>query len=150
MRQQRTIGAIVKVPLEDGFHTYARTLSDAAFAFYDSRTKEDITDLNEIISRPVLFIIGVYNSAVTKGRWLKLGKVPLESKFDTLPLQFIQDALDPTRFKIYDNGIIRNATREECVGLERTAVWEAEHVEERLNDHYAGRTNRWVESLRMK
>ena len=42
----------------------------------------------------------------------------------------------------------RLAIAEECVGLERAAVWEPEHVEDRLRDHFAGRSNRWVESLK--
>jgi hypothetical protein len=29
-------------------------------------------------------------------------------------------------------------------------VWEPEHVEERIRDHYAGRANRWAESLRIQ
>jgi hypothetical protein len=29
-------------------------------------------------------------------------------------------------------------------------VWAAEHVEDRLRDHYAGRPNQWVESLRIE
>jgi len=36
------------------------------------------------------------------------------------------------------------------MGLERAAVWGPSHVEDRLRDHYAGRKNKWVESLRIK
>lgn len=35
------------------------------------------------------------------------------------------------------------ATRAQCAGLERTAVWDPEHLEDRLRDHRAGRPNRW-------
>ena len=34
-RQQRTVGAIVQVPLENGYHTYARILK-TRLAFYDA------------------------------------------------------------------------------------------------------------------
>ena len=79
-----------------------------------------------------------------------VGNGPLENELRTPPPRFIQDALRPDQFRIYENGKIRSATKEECLGLEREAVWDPEHVEERIRDHYAGRKNRWVESLRIK
>jgi hypothetical protein len=39
---------------------------------------------------------------------------------------------------------------ERCVGLERAAVWDPEHVEDRLRDHRAGVPNKWVESLALR
>lgn len=42
------------------------------------------------------------------------------------------------------------ATPEECAVLERAAVWDPGHVEDRLRDHFAGQSNKWVESLRLK
>ncbi len=86
-RQRRTIGAIVKVPLEKGFHTYARILK-YDFAFYDFRTDH---------------------------------------------------------FVLVENGVRRPATKEECKGLERSAVWTPEGIQRRLNDHYAGRKNYYIE-----
>ncbi len=78
-RQQRTVGAIVKVPLENGFHTYARIL-EVRGAFYDARTQEDL-EIDEIIEKPILFFAAVHNSAITKGYWQKIGKkLPLEEK----------------------------------------------------------------------
>ena len=55
-RQQRTIGAIVKVKFDDEYFTYARILPEASFAIYDTRTNQDITDLKEIVKKPILFI----------------------------------------------------------------------------------------------
>lgn len=46
-RQTRTLGSIVKIPLENGFHTYARVLG-VELAFYDLRTKEEIKDLKSV------------------------------------------------------------------------------------------------------
>jgi len=144
-RQQRTPGAFVKVPFDPPFHTYARILGDASFAFYDSRTKEDISDFSKIASSPILFIVAVFNDAVTRGRWVKVGKLPLELNLQKLPPKFIRDSIDPTQFRIYEFGKIRPSTREECQGLEVAAVWEPGEVEERLRDHYAGRPNSQVE-----
>ncbi len=149
-KQQRTIGAFVKIPLDSERHSCARILRGADFAFYDLLSCEQAKDLNYIASRPILFIIAVYNHAVTSGRWRKIGKLPLEPNLERVPLKFIQDPFDSTKFSLYDNGIIRVSTREECEGLERSAVWEPEHVEERLRDHFAGRPNKIVERLKIK
>jgi hypothetical protein len=144
-RQQRTVGSIVKVPLEGGFHTYARILK-TKFAFYDFRTQTEVNDLQEIISKPILFITGVNDYAVTKGLWLKVGKFPLDDSLLKLPPQFIQDALNPDKFFIVENGVRRPASKAECWGLERVAVWTPEGIQKRLNDYYAGRKNSSIEA----
>ena len=150
MRQQRTVGAIVEIPFEPGKKSYARILGEASFAFYDYiNTGEDII-LTDLIARPILFVVAVYNDAVTRGRWKKIGRIPLEPQLQKLPLKFIQDSLDKNSFSIYDNGIIRPASKEECVGLEREAVWEPEHMESRIADHYSGKPNKWEMQMRLK
>ncbi|MFP4287600.1 MAG: immunity 26/phosphotriesterase HocA family protein [Candidatus Izemoplasmataceae bacterium] len=151
-RQQRTIGAIIKIDLGDGYHSYARILNKSNYAFYDIRVKEDISDLNTIAKKPILFTLAVYDDVVTKGRWLKIGKLPLEENLQLLPMKFIQDAQNPERFELYDSntGETKSASKEECKDLECAAVWEASHVEERIRDHYEGRPNIWVEKMKVK
>jgi len=137
----------VKVSLGDGSHTYARVPPDASFAFYDSRTTEDMA-IEQVTGLPVLFFVAVMEHAVKEGRWPVVGHVPLDNALQAPP-KFIQDALNKNRFEIYEHGQIRPATRQECIGLERAAVWEPELVEDRIRDHYARRKNKWVESLKM-
>lgn len=148
-KHKRTEGDFVRVDLGDGSHVYGRVLPEATFAFYDSHTTDDLP-IEEIARREVLFQVAVMDHAVKSGRWPIVGHLPLETKFRKNIPRFMQDALQPEQFSIYDNGEIRPSTRLECVGLERAAVWEPSHVEDRLQDYYAGRPNKWVESLRMK
>lgn len=140
-RQQRTIGAIVNIPLENRNHTYGRILGEASFAIYDCITTDKIKQLEAITSCPILFIVAVYNDVITEGRWEKTGFVPLEQTLQKLPPKYIRDAINPDTFRIYENGQMRPASKEECIGLEVASVWEPNQVEERINDHYAGRTN---------
>jgi hypothetical protein len=56
--------------------------------------------------------------AVTKGHWVIVGHLPLETSLRNAPLQFMQDRLQPEQFSIYENGKTRLATREQCVELE--------------------------------
>ena len=145
---KRNIGDVLKIELGDGTHTYARVLPEASFAIYDARTTEDLTIL-ETVERPILFYVAVMNHAVKEKRWPVVGHRTLEEGLQAPP-RFIQDALNKKRFEIYEHGRIRPATRQECLGLEREAVWEPEHVEERIRDYFAGRPNKWVELLKIR
>jgi hypothetical protein len=148
--QKRVVGDIVRIDLGDGFHTYARVLAEALFAFYDGRVTDELA-IDRIIALPILFQIPVMDHAVKRGRWVVIGNEPLGDTLLDPPLFFMQDILHKDRFSIYERGgKIRPATKEECVGLERAAVWEPTHVEDRLRDHYAQRKNKWVESLKIK
>jgi hypothetical protein len=148
-RQQRIAGDVVEVDLGDGSHTYARVLEEAMFAFYDCRTTEDLA-VDAIIAGGILFIIPVMDHAVKRGRWIVVGSAPLNAALMNPPPRFMQDALNLDSFSIYEKGKIRSATKEECIGLEREAVWDPGHVEDRIRDHYLGRKNKWVESLKIK
>src|SRR5690606_29009893 len=144
-------GAIFKLDLEGGYHTYGRILGKSNYAFYNKRTKDEVKDMREIIDSPILFIVAVYNSAITKGRWEKVGKMPLEDHLKTLPFKFIQDQIEPDKFRLYNpnTGEMTPTTKDQCEGLEAAAVWEAEHVEERIRDYFAGRPNKWVLMLQI-
>lgn len=148
-RQQRSVGAVLAVPLGDGTTCFALTLPEADFAFFDARAKE-ATPPTGLLAKPILFRVAVHKSAWVTGRWPKVSKVEVPRHLLAPQPKFIQDPLHPDRFEIYLGGNIRPASRAECEGLERAAVWEPEHVEDRLRDHYAGVSNRWLESLRLK
>lgn len=138
----------MKVPLDGTAHVYARVLEPPLFAFYDSKSEINLP-IEEILSRSILFTIWVMKHAVTSGRWEIVGNIPLEEHLRGAPRFFKQDALHPGKFYIYNDEQDIPVAREACIGLERAAVWEPEHVEERLRDHYAGRVNRWVTSLQL-
>ncbi|RYZ25885.1 MAG: hypothetical protein EOO10_17075 [Chitinophagaceae bacterium] len=100
----------------------------------------------------MLFIVTIYSSVIPSGRWPRVGKADVKQQLKALRLKFIQDPLNLASFELYDpnTGDIRKATRQECVGLERSSVWAAEHVESRIGDHFAGKENVWVQLLAMK
>ena len=145
-RQQRTVGAVVKIPLERGFHTYARIL-EVEMAFYNIHTKKELTT-KEIINTPVLFITTVYDNAITKGYWPKISKaIPLEDKLIDTPAKYTQDVLNPLKYSLVYSDKKVEAKKEECKGLEFWAIWSAENIEKRLNDHFFGRKNLYVERM---
>src|SRR5258708_38946992 len=104
--QRRVVGDIVKISLPDGYNTYARALEEGLFAFYDSRTQKALY-LDEIIARPILFQVPVMRHAVTRGRWIKVGNVPLDKALLRPPPRFMQDALDKNIYHLYERGTMR-------------------------------------------
>lgn len=115
--QKYSVGGVVKVLLGDGRHTYGQMTGDAEIAFFDARTKDDLT-VGDIVSRPVLFRIAIDSYAITKSVWLKIGKAPLSDELKIPQKMYIQDDLRPDQFEIYCAGEIRSASKEECEGLE--------------------------------
>jgi hypothetical protein len=147
---QIKLGAVIEIDLENGHFAYGRILGGADYGIYDLYTPQRITDIEQIIQRPIIFIVAVYNYAINSRRWVKIGKAPLSPSLQELPFKFIQDALHPDRFELYNpiSGAITPALKEECKGLERCAVWSPEHVEERIHDHHVGRPNKWLKEDR--
>ena len=146
-RQQRTIGALVQVPLKSGFHAYARILEEE-IAFYDIYTKNDLPE-DEIIKLPILFITTVIDDAITKGFWPKVSKaIPLTKDLIETPPKYTQNRLNLSKYKIHYTSKTVQATKEECIGLECWIIWSAEQMEKRLNDHYTGKKNPYVEHIK--
>jgi Immunity protein 26 len=145
-------GAFIEIALSNGKFSYGRVLGKACYAFYDIYSEVKIANVEHLKGKNVLFVLGVYNHAITKNRWKVIGLSELENGMKQIPFAFVQDSMDITKFEIYDpnTGATRTATKAECLGLECAAVWEPEHVEDRIMDYFEGRPNKWVESLKIK
>jgi hypothetical protein len=148
----RKEGAFLEILLPNNKFCYSRILPKAEYAFYDIISEERINDIEKLQNTPILFIIAVYKFAVTKGRWKKIGFKELNAKLQILPMKFIEDVLNPGSFSLYKpkTGEMTPTTKDKCIGLERSAVWEPEHVEERLLAHFENRPCKWMEQLRLK
>ncbi|MER7274755.1 hypothetical protein ABT369_09885 [Dactylosporangium sp. NPDC000244] len=111
----------------------------------------DPAAIQEICTGDPLFVIAVMRSAYSAGRWgHALGRLP-EKTLPAIPPVFRQE-VGSGACSIVEPGHSTRlpVPREECLGLERQAVWSAEHIESRLSDHYEGRPNVFVESLKVK
>lgn len=150
-RQRVTPGAILEIHTHDKFY-YAQILQSKGCAFFNLERIKPLEDYSILLNAPVLFIIAVYHDVITKGKWVKVGEMKIREGLKTEPYQFIQDTLNSDSFELYNpnTGEIIPATKEEAKGLECAAVWEAEHVESRLRDYYAGKPNVWVQQLAIK
>lgn len=144
-------GDFVQIPLGDGSFGYGKVLVEPEMAFLDIRTYDEEVDQEDLINAPILFRLWIMKYALQENSpWHIIGNADLSDREAVKNKYFKKDKLNgklsiyhsgdqyPDRFKEWP------ATYEECVGLERAAVWDPEHVESRLLDHFEGRENKWV------
>lgn len=142
-------GTFLRIPLADGTFGYGRALEPPFDAFYEYRTESPDSDLDRIASKPILFKIAV--RILEPSSWEVIGQRKIEDSLTQPIVQFRQDVGNFRRCTIFDTvGNSRSAEPQECVGLERMAVWEQHGVEERLLDAFLGRSNDSVEHLKVR
>jgi len=152
MRTQRDkIGALFAIDLGNGQFAFGRRVSKAESVFYDYVTNEiSPNTIKKAYESKIAFRTSAYKYAITSGRWeIVDSKEPLPPDLAKPKKYFIQDSITGS-FSIYFDGDISPCTASDIEGLECCAVWEPEHIEDRLRDHFAGRPNIWVESLKPK
>ena len=149
---RRREGDLLKIDLGDDRHSYAQVAAEPLIVFFDGSFTHDLPP-DQIASLPVLFRIWVANHAIKRGRWAVAGRAVLTLQDRKEPFFYKQDVITG-RLTLYHSSFAqtnweRAATLAECGGLENAAVWEPEHVEDRLRDHYAGKRNKWLDSLQI-
>ena len=151
-RQRITVGSILEINIDNEYYVYAQILGHACCAFFDFRSTKRLNDFLLLLDARVLFVIAVYNDAVNQGHWLKVSKMEIGSDLNILPMAFIEDPFKYNSYELYNpnTGEITPAKKEDCIGLERAAVWEPEHVESRIRDYYNGISNIYVEEMKLK
>lgn len=136
-------GAVVEIELPSGMKGYGRVLRRTLMAFYAVQSSQPL-ELARILSQPIAFKVWVMHSAITSGRWPVVGSAPLDPTLEESPWFFKIDAI-ARALSLYRDSEERPASYAECSGLECAAVWSAEHIEGRLQDHLDGKPNKWVE-----
>jgi hypothetical protein len=142
-RVRRREGDIVKIDLGDGRHSYAQVSYDPLIVFFEGTFTEDVP-LGDVAQLPVLFRVWVHNDAIKKGLWPVVGNQPLSAENAAEPYFYKQDAISGAVFLYHSAFAQMGYERLECA-----AVWDPEHIIERLLDHYAGQPNLSLESMKI-
>ena len=128
-RRRRKIGDVYAIPLPSGKFAFGRTFADGDIGIYE-HIGNNLTDLPS--KENYQFIVGVYEDVLKSGNWLFVENRPFASEEDAWPPPaFICDSLSG-EFSLYHKGVITPSTKKQCWGLERAAVWDAEHVVDRI------------------
>jgi hypothetical protein len=149
-RVRRREGDVLRIDLGDERHSYAQVAAEPLIVFFDGAYTEDLAP-EQAVRLPVLFRLCVMNQAVTRGFWPVIGRQALAPENEQEPFFFKQDVVTGNLALYHSSFASTNweqpATLSECEGLENAAVWDPEHVLDRLRDHHADRPNKWVDSL---
>lgn len=147
--QQKWIpGDFFVVPLQNKEYGYGRVLESPLIAIYSVKDKNPSIEVDKLKIAEVLFRVWVMKYAITEGVWPVIGHDPLSEQLKITPPFFKQDAINNNLTLYFGNGKESPATYDQCVNLEYAAVWEPNHIQDRIEDHFAGLPNKWVESLR--
>ena len=149
-RVKRQPGNVLRIPLSDGDHGYGFERPHGLVTVVDSKGKADLSP-EHIVQLTPLFTIFVMDRAIKSGRWPVIGHVELSESWLTPVKFFRQDQLKPERLSIAcSDGTEFPSDLKGIEGLEKAAVWSAEHVEDRITDHFAGRPNPWLQALKRR
>lgn len=142
-------GALFKVPAGN---EYAYGLMLSRFPYVAFYGKNATFDEQGLPSATPLFVVSVTKTAYSTGGWGKPIRLLPESEIISIPKFFSQSVTSKFDCKIIDPVTRRRVTArpDECIGLERDAVWSQDHIESRIIDSYAGRRNIYAESLQPK
>jgi hypothetical protein len=136
-------GDIFEVDLGDGFRSYGIVAAGNDHAFFDLRSRQT-PPLEEILSKKVIFRVPVSKEPFASGKWRRLGNVPLLAELRE-PAAYRNQPVGSNQVFRYQSGRLTPSSVEEVKDLELLAVWLEQHIVDRLNDHFAGKRNRWVE-----
>lgn len=149
----------MKIPIKLGtyfiinlgdYYVFGRIIEDYIFVFFDFQSSKEDIDLDMLLEKNILFSIHVGWAAITSKRWKVLAIKSLEEKFRIATPFFVQEMGNDDLCWIDYNGKRNQVTKSECFGLERLATWNAIHVEQRIRDHYDGKSNMYLLGLKLR
>ena len=133
MKNRRLLGDVYQFKLPNNKYAFGRIFKDACIAIYNE-ISDDPSNLPE--EEAYLFIVGIYDYVLESDDWVVVANRPFENDEDAWPPpMYIKDQLTG-EYRIYHKGKMRGATKEQCEGLEEAAVWNDEHIIERIMESF--------------
>lgn len=125
-----TPGDVFQISLPDGRYAYGRVYRDASVGVY--RTVSDEPLLPPIGSRDFLFHVGMYEDVLTRGMCPIVGHDQFGDGEDAWPPPYCIIDVITGEHSLYHKGEIKPASKAECDGLEKAAVWELSEIISRI------------------
>lgn len=126
------IGDIVQIPLSDGRFVAGRIYKEASIGIY-KRVFDRHVSMSDIEHLPTAFVIACFDTAIKDGTWLIIGNMPFAASEDSwAPPRYIQDIINPDRYRIYHKGKMHKASKDETNGLEKAQIYKPEQLIERI------------------
>lgn len=142
---------LIKIKLNNDYYGFALILDKTFITFFDYFTNKDEVNIESLIKKPILFTNAVsYKQALKSGEWKVIGQTKVEEAYFDKKPYYIQDPIEKDKFFIShppDYSKMEEATKNECLGLEKMLVYYPEHVVDRLNHHFFNTKIKWKSSL---
>ena len=145
VRIRKKLGDIIEIFVHGEYYCYSQLLLHGQYVFFDYKSDLPLNDYSILETCPWLFRATLYNSVIRRYGWKIVGNIPIREEFLVPPMEYIYDKFENT-FDLYnvETGAITKCTKEEARGLERCAVWDGIHIEDRLYDHYRNQPCIWL------
>lgn len=122
------VGDIVMIPVSDDMFAFGRLLQDASIAIY-SFVSKGLVDVSRLESEEVLFDPGIFDTNIANGEWKIIGNIPFHDADDSWPTpKYIQDVINPDKYRLYYKGDIQPAKKQDIEGLERQVLYRPEEL----------------------
>ncbi len=139
-------GDVFSIPLRPSGYGFGLVCAGKDFAFFNFRS-ESTTPPNGLQNLPLAFRVPVANDAPRTGGWIVIDNVELQGEY-AKPGRYLHKPVGSTQCYIYSGGKEVAASLDECKGLEVLSTWFSFHVQERLEDYFAGRENKYVVAIK--
>jgi hypothetical protein len=139
-------GDVYAVALKGGGFAFGVVCEGNDFAFFDHRADTPVAPEN-LLNCALVFRVPVAKDAPKMGKWMHVGKIPLYGEY-AKPGKYLHKPIGSEQCFIYSAGNEVPARFEEAKDLEVLSTWFSFHIEERLEDFFAGRPNAYVDAIR--
>lgn len=139
-------GSVYSIRLKDGEYAFGQVCVGGDFAFFDLKLAEPLPQIGAIVEHAVAFRVPVAADAPVAGHWKLIGNTELHGTLASRG-RYKHRPVGSSQVFLYAEGRSVPASNDEVQGLEVLATWFSCHVEQRLEDYFAGRPNKFAQSL---
>lgn len=142
-------GSVYAIRLSDGDYAFGQVCAGGDFAFFDWKAATPPPEIETVVEHAVAFRIPVAVDAPAAGHWELIGSAVLHGAL-SLPGRYKHRPVGSPQVFLYTEGRSVPSSEDEVKGFEVLATWFSNHVEQRLEDHFAGRPNKYAQSLELR
>ena len=146
-RKKLKAGDFIKIPFNEGIHTYGRILVEGSCAIYDCYSTTDRKDYDTVIGNKILFVTHVFISTINDGNWTIVKNILLDQALEGYYPRYFNPAPQNKEnlnfYEVYKNEI-EDAIAKDWIKTGRIqldGVHQYFHIEQRIRDYYAGKRN---------
>ncbi|KDN27529.1 hypothetical protein VFDL14_18515 [Vibrio fortis] len=131
------IGDMIAIPVQQHKFVFGRVYNDATIAIYEFLS-DSTSSYREAYKNNILMFSGFFDSSIKNKKWKIVGHIKFSSAEEAwAPPVYIQDVIDPNKYRIYHKGAMRNCFKSETFGIERQIMRKPEELVEAIKARMA-------------